>query len=159
MLAIESARPEDAGLLLELVLELAALERVAEPRASEEGLRAALFGDRPVAEAAIARLDGVPAGFTIYFPTYTASRGSPGLFLEDLYVRPQQRGQGIGRALLGYLARLAEARGYCRLEWVELDWNRRAIDFYGGVGATPVSGRTVFRVEGVALAQLGRPLP
>lgn len=161
MLAIEPARPTDVGLLLELVHELAVLEKLAEPVAATDAhLRAALFGESPIAQAAIARVDGAAAGFTLYYSTYTAVLGRPGLFLEDLYVRPQHRGQGVGRALLAHLARLATARGCGRLEWVELDWNRRAIDFYETVGARPVTGRTVFRVTGSALERLGEaPAP
>ena len=155
MLAIDAARREDVPLLLTLIRELAEFEKLAhEVVATEALLEDSLFGPRPVVEAVLARVAGEAAGFALYYHNYSTFLGRPGLYLEDLYVRPEHRGHGVGHALLAYLARLATGRGCGRLEWSVLDWNRRAVEFYESLGARPVAGWTVYRVSGDALARL-----
>jgi GNAT superfamily N-acetyltransferase len=154
---IEPATPGDVGLILSFIRELAEYEKLfAEVCATEEDLRAALFGERPVIEAVIARLDGEPVGYALFFANFSTFLGKPGLYLEDLYVRPSARGAGVGRALLVYLAGLAVERGWKRLEWSVLDWNEPSIAFYKRMGATPMDEWTVFRITGEALQNLAR---
>ena len=124
-------------------------------RLTEAGLRDALFGERRYAEVVIAEAgDGEPAGFALFFHNFSTFLGRPGIYLEDLFVRPPYRGAGIGKALLRHLARLAEERGCGRLEWAVLDWNAPAIEFYLGLGARPAVGWNVYRLEGEALGRL-----
>jgi GNAT superfamily N-acetyltransferase len=152
---IRSATEEDAPLILSLIKELAEYERLShEVVATEEALRDSLFGERKVVEVLLGYLGDDPAGFALFFHTFSTFLGKPGIYLEDLYVRPEYRGTGIGRALLIHLARLARERGCGRLEWSVLDWNESAIGFYRGLGASPVSGWTVYRVSGEALEGL-----
>lgn len=152
---IRPAVEADVPLILRFIRELAEYERLAhEVVATEEGLRGTLFGARPFAEVVIAEEEGEPAGFALFFHNYSTFLGRPGLYLEDLYVRPEMRGAGIGRALLAHLARLAVERGCGRLEWWVLDWNEPAIRFYRSLGAQPMDDWTVFRVTGDALTQL-----
>lgn len=117
-------------------------------------LAQALFGARPAAEVVIAEVGGEPAGFALFFTSFSTFLGQPGLYLEDLFVRPAFRRRGIGEALLARLAQLAAERGGGRLEWSVLDWNQPAIDFYRRLGAEPMNDWTVFRLTGPALAQL-----
>jgi GNAT superfamily N-acetyltransferase len=153
---IRPATPGDIPLILQFIRELAEYERLAhEVSATEEQLRATLFGARPVAEVLIASHDDAPAGFAVFFANYSTFLGRPGLYLEDLFVRPEARGNGIGRALLEYLARLTVDRGWGRLEWRVLDWNEPSIAFYKKLGAEPLDDWTVFRVTGSALLRLG----
>ena len=155
MLSIAAARREDVPLLLTLIRELAEFEKLAhEVVATEPLLEDSLFGARPVVEAVLARVAGEAAGFALYYHNYSTFLGRAGLYLEDLYVRPEHRGHGVGHALLAHLARLATGRGCGRLEWSVLDWNRRAVEFYESLGARPVAGWTVYRVSGDALARL-----
>jgi len=155
-LAIRAALEEDAPLILQLIKELAEYEKLShEVVATEDSLRRALFGQRRFAEALIGEVEGEPAGFALFFHNFSTFLGRPGIYLEDLYVRPEFRGSGLGRALLAYLARLALERGCGRLEWSVLDWNEPAIEFYKSVGAAPVDGWTGYRVAGEALAELG----
>jgi GNAT superfamily N-acetyltransferase len=152
---IEPARPEDVGTLVALVRELAEFERLLhEVRVTPEDLRSHLFGPRPYCEAALVWVGGEAAGFALWFHNYSTFMGRPGLYLEDLYVRPVFRGQGYGEALLAHLAGLAVARGSARLEWSVLDWNQRAIGFYTKLGAVPMDDWTVYRVTGDELASL-----
>ena len=155
-MVIRPATEADVPLILRFVRELAAYERLAhEVVATEDGLRQTLFGARPYAEVVIAELDGgEPAGFALFFHNYSTFLGRPGIYLEDLYVRPEVRGKGVGRALLAHLARLAVERGCGRLEWWVLDWNEDAIRFYRSLGARPIEDWTVFRVTGEALQRL-----
>lgn len=154
-LTIAPARPDDAGLVLELIRELAVYEKLeGQVTATEEGLRRALFGSSPAAEVRLARWDGAPAGFALFFPNFSTFLGRPGLYLEDLYVKPEHRGRGIGRALLRELATIARERGYGRIDWWVLDWNAPAIGFYRRLGAEAMSDWTVFRLSGEALARL-----
>ena len=153
---IREAVESDVSLVASLIRELADYERLLhEVRLTEAGLRDALFGERRYAEVAIAELgEGEPAGFALFFHNFSTFLGRPGIYLEDLFVRPQHRGAGIGKALLRHLARLARERGCGRLEWAVLDWNARAIGFYLDLGARPVAGWSVYRLEGEALERL-----
>ncbi|WP_256105715.1 GNAT family N-acetyltransferase [Streptomyces sp. ODS05-4] len=153
---IRSACVDDVPLLLEMVRELASYERALhEVRAGEEQLREALFGDRPAAFAHVAEdEDGEVVGFALWFLNFSTWRGTHGVYLEDLYVRPSARGGGHGRALLRELARICVERGYGRLEWSVLDWNEPAIGFYRSLGAEPMSEWTVNRVTDETLVRL-----
>jgi GNAT superfamily N-acetyltransferase len=154
-LRIDPARPGDVAVLLEMIRELADYERsLDEARATEEQLREGLFGDRPGAEALVARVSGEVVGFALFFTNFSTWLGRRGLNLEDLYVRPAARGQGVGRALLVRLARIAVARGCGRLEWSVLDWNEPAIRFYRGLGARAMDEWTVYRLTGEPLEGL-----
>ena len=135
-----------------MITELADFERLAhEVVATEASLADGLFGPRAVAGTVIARIDGEVAGFALYFGNFSTFLGRSGVYLEDLFVRPAFRGRGVGKALLGHLARLALARGCGRMEWAVLNWNRRAIRFYEALGARPVDGWTVYRLDRAAL--------
>ncbi|MGV7179759.1 N-acetyltransferase family protein [Xanthomonas axonopodis] len=150
---IRSATPEDVPLLHELITALAVYER--EPDAVKAGLeelRASLFGDGATAHALICEQDGQALGSAVYFFNYSTWLGRNGLYLEDLFVRPEARGKGAGLALLRHLAQLAVQRGCGRFEWSVLDWNQPAIDFYKAVGARPMDGWTVYRLDGERLA-------
>jgi GNAT superfamily N-acetyltransferase len=153
VISIRAAQPADVPLLLQLVRELAEYERLAhQVVAGESELAESLFGQRPAAEALIAELDGKAAGFAVYFTNFSTFLGRPGLYLEDLFVRPAVRRQGVGRALFLHLARVALERKCGRFEWSVLDWNQPAIAFYRSLGAVPLVEWTVFRLTGDALA-------
>jgi GNAT superfamily N-acetyltransferase len=152
---IDAATPEDVPLLLRLITALAEYERMTDQVvAAEADVRASLFGDTPAAEAVIARVGGEAVGFALWFYNYSTFLGRQGLYLEDLFVLPEQRGRGIGRALLIHLARVAVSRNCGRMEWSVLDWNEPAIRFYRSLGAEPMDEWTVFRVTGDALTRL-----
>jgi GNAT superfamily N-acetyltransferase len=152
---IRSATEDDVSLILALIKELAGYERLShEVVATEEALRDSLFGERRVAEALLGYLGGDPAGFALFFHNFSTFLGRPGIYLEDLYVRPEFRGAGVGRALLVHIAGLARDRNCGRLEWSVLNWNEPAIGFYESIGASPVSGWTVYRVTGEVLEEL-----
>ncbi len=152
---IRPAAPEDVGLILSLIKDLADYERLSqEVRASEDDLARWLFSDKPVAEALIAEHGGSPVGFALFFHNFSTFLGRPGLYLEDLYVRPESRGKGVGKLLLKELARIAKDRGCGRLEWAVLDWNEPAIRFYEALGAKALSDWTVFRLTGEDLTRL-----
>jgi GNAT superfamily N-acetyltransferase len=152
---IREAGPEDVTLLLGLFKELAAYERLEhELRASEAQLRQALFGERPAAEALIAELDGEVAGYALFFPTFSTFLASPGVWLEDLFVRPACRRAGVGRALLAAVAARVHERGGERLEWAALDWNELALGFYRGIGAQQMNEWITHRLVGQSLASL-----
>jgi GNAT superfamily N-acetyltransferase len=154
-LEIRAATEDDVPLILSLIKTLAGYERLShEAVATEETLRASLFGERQVAETLLAHLGDDPAGFALFFYNFSTFLDRPGIYLEDLYVRPEYRGAGVGRALLVHLAGLARDRDCGRLEWSVLDWNEPAIGFYESIGASPVSGWTVYRVTGRALEEL-----
>jgi GNAT superfamily N-acetyltransferase len=153
--SIRPARPEDAEIIAALIRELAVYERLEDQaRATAEDIRRHLFSDRPAAEVILAEVDGQPVGFALFFPTYSTFRGQPGLYLEDLFVRPEHRGRGIGKALLATVARSAVDRGCGRLEWSVLDWNAPSIAFYRAQGAEPMGEWTVFRLADEALNAL-----
>ena len=152
---IREASEEDVPLILSLIRELAEYERLShEVVATEEGLRESLFGERRYAEVLVAEQGGAPAGFALFFHNFSTFLGKPGIYLEDLYVKPEFRGAGIGKELLAHLARLAKRRDCGRLEWWVLDWNEPSIGFYKRLGAVPMDDWTVYRVSGSALEDL-----
>ncbi len=154
-LSIRAVRADEVELVLAFVRELAEYERLAhEVTATAQDLRAALFGARPYAEAVIGCIDGQPCGFALYFHNFSTFVGKPGLYLEDLYVRPAARGRGLGSHMLAWLARLALERGCGRFEWSVLDWNEPALKVYRGLGARAADDWTLHRVTGEALLQL-----
>ena len=154
---IRPAEPADVPVVAELIWQLARFEKLEkEVVLTEELLRAGLFGSRPYAEAVLADENGEPIGFALFFHTFSTFLARPGLYLEDLFVLPEHRGRGVGRALLGHLARLAVERGCGRLEWAVLNWNKEAIRFYERLGAHPNSEWTVYRLTGEALHSLAR---
>ncbi len=156
-LRIERATPRDVPLILRLIKDLAEYERMSgDVVATEDGLRETLFGARPSAEVVIACAGTEPAGFALFFQNYSTFLGKPGLYLEDLFVAPEYRGRGYGKALLQHLASLAVERGCGRFEWSVLDWNEPAIGFYKKLGAQPMDAWTIFRVTGDALQNLAK---
>ncbi|MGW6021641.1 N-acetyltransferase family protein [Streptomyces sp. NPDC055099] len=155
---IRTATPADVPVIHAMVRDLAEYEKALdEARATEEQLREALFGERPAAFAHIAEDDatGETVGFSLWFLNFSTWRGVHGIYLEDLYVRPEARGGGHGKALLTELARICVERGYERLEWSVLDWNEPSINFYKSLGALPQDEWTVYRLTDGALAGLG----
>lgn len=156
-LTITAATPGDVPTIAGLIKALAEYERLAhEVVADDASIHRSLFGDRPVAEAAIARVGETTVGFALFFHNYSTWRGRQGIYLEDLFVEPAHRGRGYGKQLLVHLARLAVERGCARMEWNVLDWNAPAIAFYRSLGAAPLSEWTVFRLTGEALVDLAR---
>jgi GNAT superfamily N-acetyltransferase len=151
-LTIRAAIPADVPLILAFVRELAEYEKLLhEVEATEADLAETLFGARPYAEVVIAEWEGGAVGFALYFHNYSTFAGRPGIYLEDLFVKPDARGKGVGRALLAHLAETALARGCARLEWAVLDWNRPAIGFYESLGAKAMDEWTVYRLSGETL--------
>ena len=158
MTTIRSARPADLETIIGFVRALADYERLADAVVLEHDvLREHLFGDRPMAEVLIAEVNDAPVGFALFFHNFSTFEGRPGIYLEDLFVSPEARGSGAGRALLARLAALAVERGCARLEWSVLDWNAPAIAFYRSLGAVAMDGWTINRVEGAALRALAGP--
>ncbi|MEJ8566677.1 GNAT family N-acetyltransferase [Elongatibacter sediminis] len=154
-LVIRQARAQDAPQILEFIIALAEYEKLRdEVVATVEDLEQTLFGPRPAAEVVIAERNGEPAGFALFFPSYSTFLARPGIYLEDLFVLPAQRGAGIGLALLRHLARLAVDRGCGRLDWSVLDWNEPAIGFYRRIGARGLDDWTQFRLDGESLTAL-----
>ena len=152
---IRPATRGDVPVILELIRGLAEYEQLAhECVATEARLADTLFGARPQAEVLIASADGAPAGFALFFHNYSTFLAKQGIYLEDLFVKPEFRGRGIGKALLAQLARIAVERECGRLEWSVLDWNRDAIRFYETLGAKAMDEWTVYRVTGEALERL-----
>ena len=146
---------DDVPVILELIRDLAAYERAPdEVTATEQQLADVLFGERPAAEVLLAFEDKSPVGFAVYFYNFSTWLGRPGLYLEDLFVKPERRGNGYGRALLVELAKIARDRGCGRMEWAVLDWNESAIKFYGSLGAKPMDEWTVFRLTRDGIAKL-----
>ena len=157
LLRIRPAVAADVPVLFGLIKDLAEYERLSqEVVATEDDLRRALFSDRPVAEAVIGECDGHAVGFALFFHNFSTFVGRPGLYLEDLYVKPEYRGRGFGRRFLVHLARLAVERRCGRMEWSVLDWNEPAITAYRRVGAVPMEEWTVYRLTGTALEKLAR---
>jgi GNAT superfamily N-acetyltransferase len=154
-IAIRPATRADLSLIAQFIRDLAEYELLAhEVRFDEAVLGERLFGPRPYAEVLIGEIDGVAQGFALFFHNFSTFEGRPGIYLEDLFVRPDARGSGLGKALLGKLAALAVERDCARLEWSVLDWNTPAIDFYKALGAKPMDEWTVYRVDGAALDNL-----
>lgn len=156
-ITIRTAVAKDVPVILEFIEALADFERLRhEVEATEETLRATLFGDRPAAEVLIAEDAGQPAGFALFFANYSTFLARPGIYLEDLFVHPPFRGRGIATALITYLARLGVERGCGRLEWSVLEWNKEAIRVYESLGAAPLEEWVGQRVSGAALTALAR---
>jgi GNAT superfamily N-acetyltransferase len=159
-LLIRPASHSDLPLIAQLIRDLATYEKLAhEVRFDEAVLGAKLFGPRPYAEVVIGEVAGVAQGFALFFHNFSTFEGRPGIYLEDLFVRPEARGAGLGKALLAHLAHLAVERDCARLEWSVLDWNEPAIGFYRSLGARMMDEWTVMRVDGAALEQLGAMAP
>jgi len=155
-LVIRTAEPADVPVIADLIRGLARYEKLEDGVSlTEELLAKNLFGPRRYAETLLAEEDGTPVGFALFFHNFSTFLALPGIYLEDLFVVPEQRGRGIGRALLKRLAKIAVERGCGRLEWSVLDWNRDAIGFYERLGAMPNSEWTVYRLAGEALTSLG----
>ena len=154
---IRPAARADVPLLVELIGELADYERLRDEVVLDAALlERHLFGERPAAEAVLAEADGEAAGYALFFSTFSTFLGRPGIWLEDLFVRPARRGAGIGRALLAHVAALAVERGCGRLEWSALDWNEPALGFYRGLGARRMDEWRLHRLDGAALASVAR---
>jgi GNAT superfamily N-acetyltransferase len=161
-LVIRPATIADLPVILQLIRELAEYERAPnDVVATEEGLHEVLFGAQPSAVVLLALASDEPVGFAVFFHNFSTWLGRPGLYLEDLFVRPAERGKGYGRALLVDLAKIARERGCGRMEWAVLDWNEPAIEFYRKLGAKPMDEWTVFRLTRDGIAQLAQsdPLP
>ncbi|RMF68655.1 MAG: GNAT family N-acetyltransferase [Calditrichaeota bacterium] len=152
---IKQAQEKDVPVILGFIRELAEYEKLAhEVVATEDDLRRTLFGEPRYAEVILGCCNDDPVAFALFFHNYSTFLGRPGIYLEDLYVRPEARGKGFGRKMLAFLARLARERNCGRLEWSVLDWNEPAIKFYRSLGAVPMNDWTVFRLTGDALARL-----
>jgi GNAT superfamily N-acetyltransferase len=155
--SIRAAGPDDVSLILAFIRELADYEKLSHEVVATEGqIRASLFGARPYAECFFACIGAAPVGFALFFHNYSTFLGQPGLYLEDLYVRPSLRGRGVGKKLLAYLAQLAVDRGCGRMEWAVLNWNEPAIRFYQSIGARPNDEWTTYRLAGEALERLSK---
>jgi GNAT superfamily N-acetyltransferase len=154
---VRAATTADVPLVLAFIRELAVYERLERSVvATAPDLTTALFGPRPYAEVVFACLDGREVGFALFFHNFSTFLGKPGIYLEDLFVRPEARGHGVGKRLLAWLAATALERGCGRLEWAVLDWNEPAIGFYKGLGAVPLDEWTTFRLTGAALERLAQ---
>lgn len=159
-IVIRPIRRDDIPQVLAFIRELARYERLEhEVLATEQDLSEALFGEPRYAEVVFACLGTQPVGFALFFHNFSTFKGRPGIYLEDLYVRPEMRGRGVGRALLAWLARTALERRCARLEWAVLDWNAPSIAFYESLGAQPLDEWRTFRLTGAALEQLGGRTP
>lgn len=155
-LSIRPATPDDLPLIADLIRALADYEKLADAvRFDEATLSDKLFGARPYAEVVIGEIDGTAQGFALFFHNFSTFEGKPGIYLEDLFVRPEARGSGLGKALLQHLAALAVERDCARLEWSVLDWNTPSIGFYQALGARLMDDWTIMRVDGTALERLG----
>ena len=153
--AVRPARESDVAQIHRLIIELATYERAADQvRSTPDQLREALFGPQPAAYALVAEDDRKVVGFALYFLNFSTWEGVHGIYLEDLYVAPEHRGSGLGKALLVALAEIAVQRGYARLEWAVLNWNQPSIEFYRALGAVPMDEWTVYRLAGPALNQV-----
>ena len=159
-LTIRRARPDEAGLVLSFVRELADYEKLLhEVEATEAAIAEALFGANPRLFCDLAEWNGEPAGFAVWFVNFSTFSGRHGIYLEDLFVRPALRGKGIGKALLSGLAQECVANGWSRLQWAVLDWNAPSIAFYKSLGAVMMDEWTVCKVAGAALTALAKGAP
>jgi GNAT superfamily N-acetyltransferase len=159
-LQLRLAQRSDVGQILQFITALAEYEKLLDQVvATEQKLLDTLFGDKPYAEVVIAEYQQQPAGFALFFHNYSTFLAKPGLYLEDLFVLPELRGKGIGKALITYLAQLAVSRDCGRLEWSVLDWNQPAIDFYQSLGATMLHDWRINRVTGASLQQMAALFP
>jgi len=150
---LRAATKNDTATILGFIKELAEYEKLAhEVVATEATLHETLFGDTPYAQVIMAEFNGTAVGYALYFHNFSTFTGRPGIYLEDLYVQPAHRGQGFGKLLLAFLARKAVDMHCTRVEWSVLDWNQPAIDFYRSIGALPMDGWTVQRLDGERLA-------
>jgi GNAT superfamily N-acetyltransferase len=150
------AEEKDVSIVLEFIKELADYEKLtAEVVATEEILKESLF-ERKMAEVIIGEFEGKPVGFALFFHNFSTFLGKPGIYLEDLYVKPQMRGKGLGRAMLSFLSELAIERDCGRLEWSCLDWNKSSIDFYKNLNAVPMEDWTVYRLSNKSLSDLAK---
>jgi GNAT superfamily N-acetyltransferase len=155
---VRSATPADVPVLVGLIHDLAAFEGQPDAVEVDEAMLSdALFTESPVVFASVADDAGEVLGMTIHFLNFSTWTGRVGVFVEDVFVRPEHRGRGVGRALFADLARTARSRGYARMDWSVLDWNETALGFYRSIGAVPMTGWTGYRLSGEALAELGRP--
>ena len=151
--SVRPAERRDVAVILGFIRELAEYEHLTHEVVADEGaLERCLFGERPVVEAIIAECESAAVGFALFFPTFSTFLGRPGLYLEDIYVRPEMRGKGFGRLLFDHVARLAVQRGCGRLEWAVLDWNEPAIRFYERLGARAMDDWTTYRLTGDSLS-------
>jgi len=156
-LAIRPARPGEASLVFQFVRELAEYEKLEhEVQATEAMIDAALFGEQPRVFCDIAEWDGEPVGFAVWFLNFSTFSGRPGIYLEDIFVRPPFRGRGVGKALMVHLARKCVENGWARLQWSVLDWNTPSIEFYKSLGGVLLDEWTVVRVSGDALTRLAK---
>ncbi len=156
--AIRFAKREDTKLILNFIKELAEYEKLLnEVVADEETLESSLF-DKQIAEVIIGEYNNIPVGFALFFHNFSTFIGKPGIYLEDLYVRPEYRGKGFGKKLLAYLANLCIKRDCGRLEWWVLDWNKPSIDFYKSIGAVAMDEWTTYRMTGDAIKNLAKEL-
>jgi GNAT superfamily N-acetyltransferase len=156
-LTLRFAEANDVPVILELIKELADYEKLShEVVATEENLKKSLFGDHPLAEVIIADYLSKPVGFSLFFHNFSTFLGQPGIYIEDIYIKAEHRGMGIGKTILVSLARLAVERGCGRIEWSVLDWNINALNFYNDLGARAMDGWTVFRLTGEKLSNLSK---
>ena len=154
---LRAAEPHDLAAIVGLIRELAEFERLTHLlRVTPETLRPHLFGDKPVAESVVGEVSGEVVAFALFFTNFSTFLAKPGLYLEDLYVKPEHRGRGLGGAMLEHLGAMAVQRDYGRFEWSVLDWNQHAIRFYEGMGASVMPEWRICRVTGEALQKLAR---
>ena len=154
---IRPATEQDVPIILDLIKQLADYERLADRVvATEQRLRDTLFGERPAAEVLLASLEGETVGFAVFFTNYSTFLAKPGLYLEDLFVKPHARGKGIGKALLARLAKIAVERDCGRVDWSVLNWNEPSLRFYEALGAIPLTDWTTYRLTGDSLVKLAR---
>ena len=153
---IRSARSEESTVILQLIKDLAEYEKAPDQvEATESDLKATIFGKKPKVFCDVVEVDGEIAGMAIWFLNYSTWQGKHGIYLEDLFIKPEYRGRGYGKALLVHLAKLCEKKGFGRFQWWVLDWNSPAIEFYRSLGAEAMDEWTVYRVSGKALKDLG----
>jgi len=153
------ASEDDIPAILEFIKELAEYEKLShEVIATEELLKDSLFGDKPVAEVIIAEYLTKPVGFCLFFHNFSTFLGRPGIYIEDIYIKLEHRGQGFGKSMLAYLAKLAIERGCGRIEWSVLDWNINALNFYNDLGASAIDGWTVYRITDKSLTDLANEI-